>query len=156
KKILVRRIEAYRAIDMKFRLFDIDEKGKLNQLVPRFLTNRINNYEQILKEPIPRQINTIPLATQGKFEYSRIVRGGFIQTFHGSIPEALAVKEKSLLPSYREKKILSLELPFNGLSLGKEMDEIAGKSSSWANRATAVVLESIDWDIEFVYKGNQH
>ncbi len=50
KKILVRRIEAYRAIDMKYRLFDIDEQGKLNQLVPRFLTNRINIYEQILKK----------------------------------------------------------------------------------------------------------
>src|SRR5690606_16189187 len=100
KKILARRIEAYRAIDMKFRLFDIDEQGKLNQLVPRFLNNRINSYEQILKKPIPRQINTTPFATQGKFEYSRIVRGGFIQSFHGSIPEALAVKEKRLLPSY--------------------------------------------------------
>lgn len=155
KKILARRIESYRAINMKFRLFDIDEQGELNQLVPRFLTNRINNYEQILKKPIPRQINTTPFATQGNFEYSRIGRGGFIQSFHGNIPEALAVKEKRLLPSYREKKKLCLELPFNGLSLGKEMDEMTGKSSSWENRATSVVLESIDWDSEFVYKGNQ-
>lgn len=156
KKILARRILAYRAIEMKFRLFDIDEQGKPNRQVPRFLTNRLNNYEQILNKPIPRQINTTPFATQGKYEYSRIVRGGFIQSFHGNIPEALAEKEKRLLPSYREKKKLSLALPFDGLSLGKEMDEIADKSSSWANRANAVVLESLDRDIEFVYKENQH
>ena len=137
---------------MKFRLFDIDEQGLTKQQVPRFLTNRMKDYEQILKRPIPRQVKTTPFASQGKFEYARTIRGGSIQTFHGSIPEAIEVKEKHLLPSYREKKKLSLELPFNGLSLGKEMDEMTGKSSAWENRAASVVLESIDWDSEFVYK----
>ena len=155
KKILTRRIEAYRAIDMKYRLYEIDDQGLTKQRDPRFLKNRLKDYEQILKRPIPRQIDTTPFATQGKFEYSRIVRGGFIQSFHGNIPEALIVKEKRILPSYREKKRLRLELPFNGLLLGKEMDGITGKSSAWENRAASVVLESIDRDTEFVYQGNQ-
>lgn len=156
KKILIRRVEAYRTIDKKYRIFEIDEERKTSKLIPRFLTNRITTYEQILNKPIPRQINDIPFAIQGKFEYSRIIRGGIAQNFLGSIPEALIKNEKRLLPSYREKKTLSLELPFNGLSLAKEMDKIVGKSSAWQNRVCSVALESIDWASEFVYKGNQH
>ncbi|MGI2295682.1 hypothetical protein [Paenibacillus sp. GXUN7292] len=156
KKILTRRVEAYRTIDKKYRIFEIDEERRTSKLIPRFLTNRITTYEQILNKPIPRQINDIPFAIQGKFEYSRIIRGGIAQSFFGSIPETLIENERRLLPSYREKKTLSLELPFNGLSLAKEMDKIVGKSSAWENRVSSVALESIDWASEFVYKGNQH
>ncbi|GED30283.1 hypothetical protein P9G84_14990 [Brevibacillus centrosporus] len=156
KKILVRRVESYRTIDKKYRLFDINEERKTNKLVPLFLSNRHTVYEQILNKPIPRQINDMPFAIQGKFEYSRIVRGGIAQNFSGSIPEALIENEKRLLPSNREKKKLSLELPFNGLSLAREMDGIVGKSMAWENRARSVVLESLDRVKEFIYKGNQH
>ncbi|MFS0555059.1 hypothetical protein [Brevibacillus sp. 179-C9.3 HS] len=156
EKILARRIESYRFINKKYRLFDIDVDGKTNKQVPQFLINRDTIYEQILNNPIPRKTNDIPFAIQGKYEYLRIVRGGIPQNFHGSIPEALITTEKRLLPSYREKKKLSLDLPFNGLSLAKEMDEIVGESSAWQKRASSVLLESIDWANEFVYKGNQH
>ncbi|QCT01585.1 hypothetical protein E6C60_0864 [Paenibacillus algicola] len=157
KKVLTRRMEAYGMINEKYRLFDISEERKAAKRIPRFFSNRHTVYEQILSNPIPRKLNDIPFAIPEKtFEYSRMGRGGISQHFHGSIPEALTINNKHGLPSYREKKRHTLALPFNGRALAKEMDEIAGGSSAWENRASSVVLESVDWDEEFVYRGNQH
>lgn len=156
KKILSKRIQVYQAIDIKFRSYDINEDGIGNKIVPRFLTNRHTIYSQILNHPVPRHINPTPFAIQGKYEYSRIERGGLHQNFHGNIHESLIENEHNLLPSYREKKRLRLELPFNGLVLAKEMDETSGKAATWVKRAESVVLHSVNEENEFVYQGNQH
>ncbi|GAA0404189.1 hypothetical protein [Paenibacillus motobuensis] len=156
KKILNRRIQVYRTIESKYRLFDIDEEGNAEKKVPRVLINRQSIYKQILNKPIPREFNDTPFAIHGKYEYSRVVRGGVLQKFSGSIPESLMDIEQRLLPSYREKKDLSLKLPFEGTSLAMEMDREIGNSSTWLNRASSVVLESMDGIEEFHYRGNQH
>ncbi|MFC0215222.1 hypothetical protein ACFFK0_22785 [Paenibacillus chartarius] len=156
KKILSKRIQVYQAIDKKFRLFDINDKGMAERLAPRFLLNRQANYERVLNNPIPRQMNNTPFATHGRFEYSRIVRGGLYHYFYGSIPKALGEKELQLLPAYRKKNRYKLQLPFNCHALTAKMDEVVGKAGLWTQRASTLVLESINQANEFVYHGNQH
>ncbi|EAQ6061371.1 hypothetical protein AKL58_23615, partial [Salmonella enterica] len=62
KKILSKRIQHYQAIDQKFRLFDINENGIAEKITPRFITNRQAYYEQVLNNPIPRQMDDTPFA----------------------------------------------------------------------------------------------
>lgn len=156
KKILSKRIQHYQAIDQKFRLFDINENGIAEKITPRFITNRQAYYEQVLNNPIPRQMDDTPFASQGSFEYSRIIRGGIYQHFHGMIPEVLGTKEIQILPAYRKKIRSKFQLPFNCLDWTAKMDEVVGKAGSWTQRGSSLVLDSINHANEFVYQGNQH
>lgn len=157
KKILEKRLLTYLTIDRKYRLYDVDLLGAVTKITPRFITNRDQIYDEIIHNPIPRQNNSIALATLEKYEYSRIVRGGHQQKYYGKIPGNL-IKDQQILPSYRPKASLKLSLPYNWLALAEQMDiELNEQKSVWTKRAQNIILKAVNRNSsEFIYKGNQH
>lgn len=155
KSVWAQEIEDYFQIPKKYRLVEINKDGTISFLTPRFDPDRKEEYEKILKEPVPRVRNSLDFAKSEKFTYTRM-KENINVSFSGVIPKAW-VKEKRQLPEYRKKKLITFDLNFDWLEIAKEIDrQINNGLSEWQARVRPVQLKSRKGKQIFEYKEVQH
>ena len=148
-----REIDNYFKIPEKYRLIGLADDGKIIFLTPRFDPNRREEYEYILKNPIPRVSKNLDFAKPGKFIYRRR-KENVEHSFGGNIPINW-VNDNKVLPDYRKKKTLHFKADFHWLTIAEEMDRVLGKDL-WKTKVKPMQLKSRTDNKVFTYEGVQH
>lgn len=149
-------LDEYMAIPSYQQLVDIKDDYRYSFKTPRLDSNRKEKYKEILLNPIPYKQSDKKFAKAGMFTYSKIV-DQVKTSFSGTIPKSW-IKNRSLLPEYREKKERCFDLNFNWLHIAKEMDDVLNTGENeWQERLNSIRFRSINGkETSFPYKGLQH
>lgn len=147
----------YLHYDKRFRLFDRSEEGTVIQIKPQHMPEREKYYYEVLNKPLIRTEDERSFVGNESFRYTRMVEG-IEKEYNGWIPDTLINKRTNILPLFKEKIELSLNIEKDWETIIPEMDKKTGNEKGYRSRAESLNMKSASASKQkiFHYKGNQH
>jgi hypothetical protein len=154
KQVWVSKLNEYKIIDDKFRLYFIDNSDKyFNNSNMKFFTNREDYYMSLISNPIPAHSNKADFIKKGIFQYTRTINGDSY-SFQGNLPDE---QKATRLPRYRKTNDLFFMLPMDLNETAIKMNQL-NPEGNYLERLKNIKLISLSQKEKkvFNFEGTQH